>query len=201
MKVFLTIITLALYLQTFSQNNQTLVSAFQKSYEFEYALNYSKAIEVLQAVYNETDYPTNIRLGWLHYLLGDFVKSQNFYKRAITNKPNSLEARFGYINPASYLENWDDVLQMYLDILKIDPNNSKALYWTAYGYNLRKDNKKALTHITKLLSLYPFDYDSNLLAGKISIGLGEINNAKKYLNDALLFNPYSEEVIQLLKGL
>lgn len=184
-----------------SQNNSDLVSVFTKSYEFESAKNYTKAIETLNTVYSTDNYAINLRLGWLHYLNGEYIKSQMYYKKAITNSNNSIEARLGYIYPASKLENWDNVLQTYIEILKIDPNNTYANYWIAYTYYLRNDFKTALIHIKKNLSLYPFDFDSNLLACSIYVGLGDIVNAKKCISTALLINPSSEEAKELMKKL
>ena len=109
----------------YSQQNPELV--FSKSYAFEYNTDYNKAISTLNEL-NTDNYQVNLRLGWLHYLNKDYIKSESFYKKAIGHEPGSIEARFGLVLPISALGNWNNVLNVYLDILKLDPNNTIANY-------------------------------------------------------------------------
>lgn len=182
---------------SFSQNDIT-INAFEKSYEYEYLLNYKDAITKINEIYTPDDYATNLRLGWLYYLDGDFIKSQTYYKKAMSISENSIEARLGYIYPTSKLENWNEVMQAYIDILKIDPNNTLAMYWLSYMYYLRNDFKKAEVLIKRNILLYPFDFDSNYLASNIYVSLGDIVTAKKYILQALMINPSSENAKELL---
>lgn len=174
--------------------------AFSKSYSFEYDKQYAKAIEAMTAL-NSDAYEVNLRLGWLYYLNKDYPKSETFYKKAIASEPSSVEARFGIVLPLAALGNWNAVLAHYLDILKIDPNNSIANYRIGYIYYSRKDYANAMIHISKVIKMYPFDYDSNLLAGKVMMAQAKNAEAKKYLGKAIEYNPQSEEAKALLKKL
>lgn len=192
---FLSLITTSIT----AQNN--ISTAFYNSYTNENEKNYDKAIQVLNAVYSESSYDINLRLGWLYYIQGDYLKSQNKYKQAVKLAPKSIEAKFGLIYPLTALQNWNEVLKIYEQILLLDPNNSKANYHVAYIYYVRKDFTKAYQYAYKTYTLYPFDYDSNLLLGRINISLGKILEAKNHLNKALNYSPSSIEVINLLKAL
>jgi len=174
--------------------------AFSKSYSFEYDTQYAKAIEAMTAL-NSDAYEVSLRLGWLHYLNKDYLKSEACYKKAIASEPSSVEARFGIVLPLAALGNWNAVLGHYLDILKIDPNNSIANYRIGYIYYSRKDYANAMIYTGKVIKMYPFDYDSNLLAGKVMMAQGKNAEAKKYFNRAIEYNPQSEEAKAALKKL
>lgn len=174
--------------------------AFSKSYSFEYDMQYAKAIEAMTAL-NSDAYEVSLRLGWLYYLSKDYSKSETYYKKAIASEPSSVEARFGMVLPLAALGNWNAVLAHYLDILKIDPNNSIANYRSGYIYYSRKDYASAMLHVSKVIKMYPFDYDSNLLAGKVMMAQAKNPEAKKYFSKALEYNPQSEEAKAALKKL
>ena len=193
------VLCIGLTATSFSQT--TVSTAFSKSYELEYNKEYDKAIVAMQAVYSESSYDINLRLGWLNYAAGEYTKSLNYYKVATKLIPKSIEAKMGLVYPLSALQNWNEVLKTYEQILLIDPNHAKANYQVAYIYYVRKDYKKAHTYAKKVFNLYPFDYDTNLLLGKICVSLGDISSAKLHLNKALNYSPSSAEVISLLKSL
>ena len=179
---------------------QNISVAFSKSYAYEYNSDYTKAISALTAL-NQDNYQINLRLGWLNYMNKDYAKSETHYKKAVAIEPSSIEARFGYVLPLSALGNWNSVLAVYLEVLKLDPNNSIANYRTASIYFNRKEYANATAYISKVIRLYPFDYDSNLLLGKIYKAQNKIAEAKKYFEKALEYNPQSEDATNALKDL
>ncbi|MCD6065920.1 MAG: hypothetical protein K0S33_746 [Bacteroidetes bacterium] len=181
-----------------AQQNPEL--AFSKSYSFEYETQYAKAINAMLEL-NTENYQVNLRLGWLYYLSKDYTKSESYYKKAVSLEPASIEARFGLVLPMSALGNWNNVLAVYLEIVKTDPHNSIANYRIASIYYNRKDYANAGTYISKVIKMYPFDYDGNLLNGKILVAQNKAAEAKKFLIKALEYNPQSEEVKTLLKKL
>jgi tetratricopeptide (TPR) repeat protein len=195
-KLFLNILFIASAIIVSAQTNTNDV--FSKSYSYESEKNYTQAIEVITNNYDANSYTMNLRLGWLNYLSGEYIKSQNFYKKAIGLESKSIEARLGYVYPTSAMENWDDVIKTYNDILIIDPHNSTANYRLAYIYNYRKEFVKASNYAQKVVLLYPFDYDANYLLGLAYIGQGKIKEAKIHLIRALNYNPNSTEVKNLL---
>jgi tetratricopeptide (TPR) repeat protein len=179
---------------------QTSEVAFSKSYSFEYETQYAKAITALTDLHLDS-YQINLRLGWLYYLSKDYVKSEQYYRKAVATEPSSIEARFGLVLPLSTVGNWNSVLAVYLEIIKLDLNNSTANYRIASIYYARKDYANAKTYVAKVLKLYPFDYDSNLLSGKILMAQAKNADAKKYFTKALEYNPQSEEAKAALKKL
>ena len=101
----------------------------------------------------------------------------------------------------STVGNWNNVLAVYLEVTKLDLNNSIANYRIASIYFARKDYMNATNYVSKVLKLYPFDYDSNLLFAKILMAEAKNTEAKKYFTKALEYNTQSEEAKLALKKL
>jgi len=198
MKIKIRLFIIATLFAIVAKAQDNAETAFSKSYSFEYDTQYAKAIESLLALKSDS-YEVNFRLGWLEYLNKDYISSEKYYKRAIELEAGSIEARFGQVLPLAALGNMNNVLTIYFDILKLDPGNSIANYRIAYIYYTKKDCTNATTYVSKVLKAYPFDYDSNLLAGKIMFDQGKKMEAKKYFLKALEYNPQSEEVKTALK--
>lgn len=187
------------FIATFAQSNdEKVLIAFSKSYEMEYAQNYTGALNALKDIYAANSYDINLRIGWLYYAVGDHKNAVSSYKRAIELSPNSVEARMGLVYPLSYQGNWDEVAKIYLEVLKIDPNHSVVNYRMGLISFNKKDFNKALDYCLKVKAMYPFDYDVNLLIGKIYISLGKISEAKASLSTALRYDPTSSEAKSLL---
>ncbi len=194
-----TITLLLIATATFAQN--TTSEAFAKSYTYEYNKEYSNAIASLDKVYEADSYETNLRLGWLYYLNANFNKSMAFYNNAIKLQPKSIEARLGLAHPLASLEKWKDLIKNYEKVLEIDEFHYMVNYRMALIYYNQKDFGKANYYGEKISALYPFNFNNNVLLGKINVSLGNITSAKAYLNKALLYNPSSDEVLGLLKNL
>ena len=181
----------------FGQTNQaTLQDAFSKSYQYEYRGNFTDAITTLKTVYQEDSYEINVRLGWVTYLAGLFTESSAYYQKAIALKPYSIEAKLGLANPASALGNWDQVIAQYNEILTIDPQNTTANYRMGSIYYGRKDYGKAEKYLEKVVNLYPFDYDSNILFAWTYLKLGKLREAQVIFNKVLLIKPADASALE-----
>ena len=173
-----------------AQNNSTaLEDAFSKSYQYETRGNFTDADKILKTVYQEDSYEINLRLGWITYLAGLFTESTAYYQKAIALRPYAIEARFGFANPAAALGNWDQVIHQYNEILSIDPQNTTANYRMGSIYYGRKDYAKAEKYLEKVVNLYPFDYDSNILFAWTLFRLGKYREAQVLFNKVLLIRP------------
>ena len=181
---------------------QSQITAFDTSYKLEKAAKYLDAINTIKDIYDENSYEMNMRLGWLNYLIGQQTSSLNYYAKAIKTNPFSIEARFGYVIPASLLGNWEDVKVQYLEILKIDDKNTKANYNLGLIYYNTKEYAKAQKHFEICANLYPFDYDSILMYAWNSYFLGKYRESKVLFSKCLLIKPNDKsatEGYQLIK--
>ena len=172
-----------------AQTESALQKAFSDSYAAEYNKRYSDAVAVLAKVYNEKGYEVNLRLGWLHYANANYTVSQQYYERAVELKPYSVEARLGLAKPLAALESWDRLFKNYEELLKVDPQNSTANYWTGVVLYNRRKYEAAARHFEKIVNLYPFDYDGNHMLGWTYLNLGRNAEAGILFQKALLNRP------------
>jgi tetratricopeptide (TPR) repeat protein len=157
------LIILSIFLTGLLTNAQAdkTANAFSLSYANEINKEYNKAITNLIDL-KENIYVVNFRLGWLYYINGEYNKSKAYYKKAIANETESVEARFGLIYPIIAMQNQDEVIAIYKQILNIDPNNATANYQLSNIYYLRKDWLNAEKYLETNVKLNPFAYYSNL---------------------------------------
>jgi len=188
-KPILAALLLLFALQLQAQTNAVLQKAFHNSYTDELNKNYTAAISDISPYYADNSYEINIRLGWLNYLNKNYSASQSYYQKAINLKPGSLEAKFGYVKPLSFLQSWDKVLDQYLAILKIDPQNTQANYWAGVMYYNHKQFESAIRYFKVVVNLYPFDYDGNHMLAWSTLMSGKKAEARPFFEKALLIKP------------
>ena len=176
-------------------------AAFSKSYESEQAGNYTTAINDLKSVYNKDSYTVNIRMGWLYYLAKQYTESIRYYDIAIVLKPYAIEARFGCVKPLSAVESWEKVKEHYIEILKIDTQNTVANYWLGVIYYNRKNYGNAANLFGKIINLYPLDYDSIIMLAWTKLNLGKSPDAKVLFYQALVIRPNDSSALAGLKQL
>jgi tetratricopeptide (TPR) repeat protein len=188
-RTFITAFFILLAFRLQAQTNAVLQKAFRNSYTNEQNKNYTAAINDIYPYLSDNNYEINIRLGWLYYLNKSYTSSQSYYQKAISLKPNSVEAKFGYVKPLSFVQNWDKVLEQYLAILKIDPQNTQANYWAGIIYYNRKQYDAAIKCFRVVINLYPFDYDGNHMLAWSYLMAGKKADAKPFFERALIIKP------------
>lgn len=173
-----------------------LPEAFSKSYQLESKADYSNAIKSLKEVYDEKSYEINLRLGWLNYEAGLFTESQAYYEKAISLMPYSIEAKLGFVYPASALGNWDKVVAQYNNILAIDPQNTSVNYRLGNIFYGKKDYQNAYKYFEKTVNLYPFGYDALLMYAWTNFQMGKIKEAKILFGKVLLLSPNDKSALE-----
>ena len=188
-RTFITVFLILLVIRLQAQTNVVLQKAFRNSYANEQNKNYIAAINDIYPYLSDNSYEVNIGLGWLHYLNKNYTASQSYYQKAISIKPGAIEAKFGYVKPLSFLQSWDKVLEQYLAILRIDPQNAQANYWAGVIYYNRKQYDAAIRCFKVVVTLYPFDYDGNHMLAWSSLMAGKKADAKPLFERALIIKP------------
>jgi tetratricopeptide (TPR) repeat protein len=171
----------------FSQDQ--LTRAFSKSIELEYKGEYANAIAPLKEVYNEKSYELNLRMGWLSYEAALYVESAAYYQKAMNLMPYSIEAKLGYVYPASALGNWGQVTAQYQKILQIDPQNTVVNYRMGLIEYNNKRYASAYKFFEKVVNLYPFGYDALLMYAWTNLQMGKSREAKVLFGKVLLISP------------
>ncbi len=183
------VIALLLNISVVFAQTQAQIKAFENSYTQETKGEYSKAIQELKQVYDETSYPINLRLGWLSYSSGLFTESIAYYTKAIQLMPYSIEARLGLVYPSGAVGNWTLVIKTYKDILAIDSKNYTANYKLASIFYGRKEYSSVTKYLETIVNLYPFDYKATILYAWNNYQLGKIREARLLFNKALMLSP------------
>ncbi len=191
--------TLLILVNSWAQDYTAWQSVFEESYEYEGDKQYSEALNILKEQYKADSYDFNIRYGWLYYLMGNYPESKKYYKKAMELLPYSHEAKFGYVLPLSGLGEWDEIIRVYQEMLKLDPKNTVVNYRLGAIYYERKDYQKSYNYLEEVINLYPNDYDSNLLFAWTNLQMGKLKEAKILFNKVLLINPDDESAQQGLK--
>jgi tetratricopeptide (TPR) repeat protein len=171
-----------------AQDNASQQAAFLTSYQLEAKGDYAKAVDALKSSYNDM-YETNMRLGWLCYMGGQLAESVTYYKKATDAQPYSIEAKFGVVLPLAAMGNWDQVVAQYKDILKIDAEQTTALYRLGLIFYNRSDFENAKSNFERVVNLYPMDYSSTLMLAWTYTGLKKPVEAKVLFNKILLLSP------------
>ncbi len=161
---------------------------FENSYAKEASGDYQGAINDLVGL-NGFDYHKSLRLGWLYYLSKNYDTSVRYYQQAVKLRPRAVEALLGLCNPLEAQKKTDQLEVTYKKILAIDPMNSKVNYALGNIYYYRKNFTLAEKHFDLVVSLYPFDYYSNLMGGWTKYFLGKKNEAKILFNTVLIISP------------
>ena len=86
---------------TASKGESPTRPAVQRSVEYERASDYAKAIATLQEqlATHPKHYTSNLRLGWLYYLSGDYRQAVKYYDAAIQLTPQAVEPKLGRLLP------------------------------------------------------------------------------------------------------
>ncbi|WP_457617794.1 tetratricopeptide repeat protein [Lutibacter sp.] len=184
--LFVLVVNTTAFTQTTFLNLQ---EAFAKSYSLEAKGDFKLATNALKTVYEDNSYETNLRLGWLNYMAGNFNESIIFYKKAIALMPYADEPKFGYIAPLAALGNWDEVINTYKQILENSPHNTKAMYYLGTIYYNHSQFDKAISYFKQVADLYPFDYDGLLMYAWSNLQLGMKKEAKVLFQKVLLNKP------------
>ncbi|WP_166963800.1 tetratricopeptide repeat protein [Yeosuana marina] len=179
-----------------AQDVKKIQTAFENSYTFENDNNIENSIRVLKDVYLDDSYEINLRLGWLYYQKGDFYESQKYYTKAITILPYSEEAKFGLILPKAATAKWDDVIDIYKQILIISPNNTTANYRLGLIFYNKKMFSDAYVLFEKVVNLYPFDFDGLLMYAWSSLQIGKSKEARILFNKVLMNTPNNASALE-----
>jgi tetratricopeptide (TPR) repeat protein len=198
-KLFSVAVLLLIFVDLGAQNINDLQATFSRSYIAENQKNYDLAISEMKTIYQDNDYITNIRLGWLKYLSKQYNESIGYYQKAILLKPYAIEARLGCVKPLSAIENWEKVKEQYIEILKVDPLNTTANYWLGVIYYNRKDFNSATTLFEKVVNLYPLDYDSVIMLAWSKLNNNSHADAKILFRQALIIRPNDSSALSGLQ--
>ncbi len=182
------LLTAGLFYSSFAQSDKRVLT-FAASIEQEKKSDFLGAIETMKSLNDTVSYDITLRLGWLYYKAGLTAKSLALYTNAIKIKPQAIEPRYGYSFPAYLAGDYKDLIEQDNKILEIDPKNKIVNANLGLIYYYKKDYTKAIPYFEKVVSLYPFDYDNNLMLAWSYLKLSKNDSAEQCFNTILLYSP------------
>lgn len=160
-----------------------LQDALVKSYEAERSQQYDDAVTALLSARKQT-YLVNMRLGWLHYLRGDYSSSKQFYQAAMRMAPKSVEPRLGYTLPLMAEQKWQEVETTCKTILGIDASQYTAALRLTTALRIQGKYRPARDLNSSMLELYPTDV--SFLAEQLVVSAALKQTDVKQLIESLL---------------
>jgi Flp pilus assembly protein TadD len=136
-----------------------VADAYKKSFQYERNGDTRNAILALSEVSKAwpDGYTPNLRLGWLHFVAGNFADSLERYQKAVKAAPYSTEARVGQAAVLIFQKRWADAETLLLQVLTIDLYNYYGNLKLSYVLRMEKKPEQAEKVARKMLSLYPSD--------------------------------------------
>ncbi len=155
-KIVLTLIAMFMALYLIAQPETDMVNSYIAEANGKYpdAIAYMKSAEMT----NNKDAFYKLRLGWLHYMSGQYKAAENYYAESYKLE-NSLEAIEGALGCTYNLGNWDKTIEYCQTILKSYPQNFLALAKLAYSYYVKKNFTNAAIYYKKANSMYPYNLE------------------------------------------
>ncbi len=160
---------------------------FAVSYTQEAAKNYAGAITALADA--PDSYVVELRLGWLHYLKGNYTSAETHYKAAVKKNADALEAKVGYLLPLLALGNWKEAEKIARQVLDVDPGNYYATLRLAYALRWDKKYDDALELLARPRKRYPTDVSLLLEEALSRSAKGDRETAVLLYNQVLLLDP------------
>jgi len=170
-------------------------SSITDSYNAETALNYSRALEIMQdlARTDPNDEFYQVRIGWLQYLLGSYNDALKAYQSSNKLFPN-LDAQIGILNCYLALGKWNEGIEQANDILKVYPHHTTAMAKAAFAAYMKQEFKLAADYYARIIRIAPWDTEirgylvNNLYLSK------DTQEAKKHYLKLKKYSPESQIV-------
>ncbi len=165
--------------------------ALARSYEHENAKRYSQAIESLKPVVDQPgqEYLVNLRLGWLHYLNGDYENADRYYRKAVEAAPQSTEPRVGYLLPLLAQQRYAEAEKVARRVIELDPANYYANLRLAHALRRQGRLAEAEQVAKKMLQLQPTDVSLLSELALVHVAQGRKGEARAAFEQILTLSP------------
>ncbi len=141
------------------KSGDTSAPALAQSYAHEKKGDYPHAIAALvkQGKSPADAYLLNFRLGWLHYVNGQYEEAERRYQAAIAVNPKSVEAKLGCLLPMLASMHYPQAEALARQIVKDDPRNYYANLRLVVALRAQQKFDDARNIIEAMLVTYPAD--------------------------------------------
>ncbi len=166
-------------------------AAFNRSRLAEKAVRYDDAIQELTMLgdVGADRYFVLVRLGWLHYLRGNFGKACDYYRQAIEVEPEATEAKVAYLLPLLASKQFQLTVDVAKQVLEVDSRNYFANLRLAVALREMKRYQESLRSVSDWSASLPSDIEAMAEYSKSLVALGRGDEAKTIYHRILLIDP------------
>lgn len=139
-----------------------------------------------------------VRLAEVYRAGGAYEDALHYYMLALEDDvtPDLL---FGSAYAAFQIEKYETAIQQLEDLKELDPDYFSGYLLLAQSYSMLENYKRALLAIEEGLARDEYDKSFYLFAGKMSLKMGDVAKAKKYLQQAIALDlEYMEATLILM---
>ncbi|MFW6019912.1 MAG: tetratricopeptide repeat protein [Bacteroidales bacterium] len=172
----------------------TAYDAFQKAVELDEDGEFGKMVQLELTRLGDLTYNIAVQ----SYNKKEFEEAKKYFEKTVQIKKNFGEtdtnSLFNAAISATNLEQYDEALDMYLDL--VDYKYSNPQVYTSAGQILlsKEDTAKAKSILKKGRERFPDDYDLLINLTNIYLTQGDIEKSKDMLNMALKEQPNNEQL-------
>ena len=167
-----------------------LTKKYNEAFELHKDGNLDEAENLYLEIISEDDKNAEVLnlLGMIYLQKFQLTKAEEYILKAISITPN----KYFFENLAKlYLEKEDSekAIELYIELLKTEPNNFEYLFNLASAYKLSKNTEKTIECYKKAIEVNPNNPDVYFNLGHIYDSAGYPKESVKYYNKALELTP------------
>ncbi|WP_010284167.1 tetratricopeptide repeat protein [Bacillus timonensis] len=164
---------------------------------------YGKSIPYYEKVLRESDeiagVNVNARIAESYSTTGKFEEALPYYEEAIKKQEDS-NTLFGFGVTAYQAKYYKKAIEILSRLKELDPDYSSLYLYLAKAYEEEASLEESFQTLLEGLEVESLNKELHFYAGKISMMLGDKENAEKYLRAAVGIDPgYVEATLQLSK--
>lgn len=186
------------------QQNKSYGEAWFHLAEVTYSLeDYNLALTYLESAdkYAKNRIDIQNLKGLCFISLGKFEEARNVFNQVLKNYPNDVDARFGLAELDLYSGSYLGAQNQYLDALKRQVNNRKALLSLALISAETEKDEAAEKYISQALKFHSGNSEVHYLAGYIEAKKGNWKDAERRVRSAIQIKPEFEKAYNLLSSI
>ena len=129
------------------------------------------------------------RLGYLYFANGEYNKSIEYFKKAITRCPESVSAHV-YVGKSYFEKKEYEIAKEFMKLaLDIEPENEEALYEIGLLYYYLAEYEEAIEYLQKLSLKNALHFEALFYLGHCYFTIKDFKEATYYYKQAFYVNP------------
>jgi len=157
------------------------------------------ALENVQANPGNADY--RIALGWVYFQMGQIDKALSQYKNALKIDPNNMQAKYNLALAHFENHDWEMAKTLMEEYVEKNPLHANGISILGLIYLEMGKYGQAVAALTKSAEISPGNTNIYYNIGIAYEKLGDLDNARKYYQLTLDYNPQFGEANKALKRL